>query len=78
MNKRSGLFTLLALGAAYWKWGMNKDQKDSVKRQISSVGQQLRDNIPQNLKDTANKYTGRVSSSTAQNNPLNMDEKITY
>lgn len=78
MNKRNGLFTLLALGAAYWKWGMNKEQKDSVKRQISSAGQQLKDNIPQNLKDTANKYASRVSNATTNNNPLNMEEKITY
>ncbi|RQO31301.1 hypothetical protein DBR32_04880 [Taibaiella sp. KBW10] len=51
-NKKSG--GLLALGlaaAAYWIWGMKKEDKDKVKETVKNAGTKLKDKLPQDLRD---------------------------
>ncbi len=69
-TKRNGLLTLAALGVAYWKWGMDKDQKQKVKDQLTHAG----DSLKKNVTDVTNKY-GNIANSK---NPLNIEERATF
>lgn len=63
-NTKSGLLALGLVAAAAW-YKMSPEQKANVKNKISGIGNRLRDNLPQNLKnlpqDIRNSVTRRSS-----------------
>lgn len=65
-KRRSG--GLLALGlaaAAYWIWGMKKEDKDKVKETVANAGNKLKDKIPQDLKNKLDGYISKAKSSAS-------------
>lgn len=56
-SKGGGLIALGLAAAAYWIWGMKKEDKDKVKESVKNAGNSLKDKIPQELKD---KVSGMV------------------
>lgn len=42
-NKTNGLIALGLAAAAFWKWGMNAEQKANLKSKINDAGKNLRD-----------------------------------
>lgn len=61
-NKKGGLLALGLAAAAYWIWGMKKEDKDKVKETVKNAGNKLKDKLPQDLRD---KLDGFTSSSKA-------------
>lgn len=50
-GKRGGLLALGLAAAAYWIWGMKKEDKDKVKETVRNAGSRLKDRLPQDIKD---------------------------
>ncbi|MNL31540.1 hypothetical protein D3C87_1533340 [compost metagenome] len=50
-GKRGGLLALGLAAAAYWIWGMKKEDKDKVKETVRNAGSRLKDKLPQDIKD---------------------------
>ncbi|HTO15042.1 MAG TPA: hypothetical protein VLZ83_04695 [Edaphocola sp.] len=66
MAKRSKSGGLIALGlaaAAYWIWGMKKEDKDQVKEKVKVTGNKLKEKIPQDLKDKVNDLIDKAKTS---------------
>lgn len=59
-GKKGGLLALGLAAAAYWIWGMKKEDKDKVKETVRNAGSRLKDKLPQDLKD---KLEGLASKS---------------
>lgn len=65
-NARGGSLLALALaGAAYWIWGMKPEDKQKVKDKVRNAGSNLKDRIPQDMKDKFNNVTGSTRESNA-------------
>lgn len=60
-NTRNGLIALVGAAFAFWKWGMNDQQRAQVKDQVSAAGKKVMDKVPQELKDAGQQLADRVS-----------------
>ena len=63
-NKKGGLLALGLAAAAYWIWGMKKEDKDKVKEKVSSAGTKLKDSIPQDLKDKLDGFINKAKQNS--------------
>ena len=59
-GRSGGLLALGLAAAAYWMWGMKKEDKDKVKETVCNAGNKLKDKIPQDLKDKLDGYMNKA------------------
>ncbi len=50
-GKSGGLLALGLAAAAYWIWGMKKEDKDKVKEKVANAGNKLKERIPADMKE---------------------------
>lgn len=62
-GKSGGLIALGLAAAAYWIWGMKKEDKDQVKEKVKVTGNKLKEKIPQDLKDKVNDLIDKAKTS---------------
>ena len=62
-SKGGGLIALGLAAAAYWIWGMKKEDKDKVKETVKNAGNSLKEKIPQDLKDKVNGMVQKTKES---------------
>mgnify|MGYP003582050555 CR=1 FL=1 len=64
-NTKSGLLALGLVAAAAW-YKMTPEQKASVKNKISGLGNKLKENLPENLKNVGQEIKNSVTRKTNQ------------
>lgn len=64
-GRSGGLLALGLAAAAYWIWGMKKEDKDKVKETVANAGNKLKDKIPQDLKNKIDGYISKAKSSAS-------------
>lgn len=63
-TRGGGLLALGLAAAAYWVWGMKKEDKDKVKAKVADAGNRIKDRIPQDLKDKLDGFLNKSKEST--------------
>ncbi|HRP89599.1 MAG TPA: hypothetical protein PKX92_06125 [Edaphocola sp.] len=65
VGKKGGLIALGLAAAAYWIWGMKKEDKEKVKEKVKETGNKIKDKIPQDLKDKVNDLIEKAKGSVS-------------
>ena len=63
-TRGGGLLALGLAAAAYWIWGMKKEDKDKVKAKVADAGNKIKEKIPQDLKDKIDGLLNKSKGST--------------
>lgn len=59
-GRSGGLLALGLAAAAYWIWGMKKEDKDKVKEKVADAGNKIKEKIPQDLKDKIDGFINKA------------------